>query len=612
MFDTLVTSIGGLRALANDPVAVIAELLLIGLSVNWCASVLHGTRGTRPLRGILTVLVVVTLLVNALASQFDWQRLALLYRYFVIGLAFVALVAFQPELRRAVIRAGDVRFLRRGTPQSRGIRALVQSARYLSRNRYGGLIALQRAVDLSGWAEKGTLLNANVSANMLNTIFFPNSPLHDLGVIIAGKRILAANCQFPLAESDEVESAVGSRHLAAVGMSYETDALVLIISEETGTISLADNGKLIRFMSLDDLADELTARLSGKPVKSNGKDKQQLPPLSYAWRLIRRLLVVLPLTLAIWLLANQASQTEIAGVDVQLVPRIKAPDRWVDIELPRQARFKVKFQGSARAIERLRGKTSDQPLSVDWELPDHYLAGSKLRTESALELLNNLPKIRRRGISVLEVEPQGIQFIVDELVTVAMGVTADTGDTQVVDERFIPDQVQVTLRKRHLDLLPENQWFVSLALEELLRGTGPEQTFAQRIPLPRRVGRFAAVNVEPSEVNVSLRVVGQRIRKSLSAIPVWLLVSPELQERYEVERLDPQEWLIEVEVEGEQSTVNSLQTQDILAYVPVSSDLLSLTPESRARVEFHAPVGITILSERTVQLRLLRRDERTP
>lgn len=110
MFDTFISSLGGLRSIVDDPIAVIVELLLIGLSVNWCAGVLHGTRGTRPLRGVLTVLVVVTLAVNVLATQFDWPRLALLYRYFVFGLAFVALIAFQPELRRAVIRAGDVRF----------------------------------------------------------------------------------------------------------------------------------------------------------------------------------------------------------------------------------------------------------------------------------------------------------------------------------------------------------------------------------------------------------------------------------------------------------------------------------------------------------------------
>ena len=115
-----------------------------------------------------------------------------------------------------------------------------------------------------------------------------------------------------------MDAAVGSRHLAAVGMSYETDALVLVVSEETGTISLADGGRLTRFLSLDDLADELSARLAGQTLQAGGKSGG-LPPLSHFWRFARRALVVVPLTLVIWVLANQASQTEIDGVDVELL-----------------------------------------------------------------------------------------------------------------------------------------------------------------------------------------------------------------------------------------------------------------------------------------------------
>ena len=117
MFDmTFIKSVGGLRALITDPAVVLVELLLIGLSVNWIAGVLQGTRGTRPLRGVLTVLVVAALVINVLAERFGWERLSLLYQYFLFGLAFIALVAFQPELRRAVIRAGDVRSSPRNAP----------------------------------------------------------------------------------------------------------------------------------------------------------------------------------------------------------------------------------------------------------------------------------------------------------------------------------------------------------------------------------------------------------------------------------------------------------------------------------------------------------------
>ena len=615
MFDTtFFKSIGGLRAISHDPLVVIVELVLIALSVNWCASVLHGTRGTRPLRGVLTVLVVAALVINVLAERSGWERLSLLYGYFLFGLAFIALVAFQPELRRAVIRAGDVRFLRRGTPQSRVIRALVQSARFLSRNRYGGLIAIQRAVDLNGWAEKGTILGAEVSANLLNTIFFPNSPLHDLGVIIAGKRILAANCQFPAAESDEVESPVGSRHLAAVGMSYESDALVLVVSEETGTISLADNGKLTRFLSLDDLADELTARLSGQ-VPKVGEDQRRLPPLRYAWRLIRRGLVVVPLTLVIWMVANQASQSEIDGVDVELALRLNVPGRVVDIEQPPQGRFKVKFQGTAQALERLRDRTANQPLRVDWELSERDAGGSRQRR--AIEVLSSLPAIERLRVAVVEVRPADLVFDVDELRTVTMGVAAATGDRQVTDERFEPSQVSVTMRKRHVDPqaggLPESQWLVVLPLEERLRWAAPGETISESVPVPDRIGGFPVVHKDPKDVHVSLQVGGQRIARRLSQIPVWVLVSPELLQDFAVERVDPQEWLIEVEVEGDASRVNALRPTDVRAFVALTSDLLASTPELRSEVRFDLPEGVSVVgNKRFVQLRLIRRTARKP
>jgi len=610
----LFKSIGGLRDIRSEPLVVLIELLLIGLSVNWCASVLQGTRGTRPLRGLLTVLVVVALVVNVLAERAGWERLSLLYGYFLIGLALIALVAFQPELRRAVIRAGDVRLLRRGTPQSRVIAALVQSARYLSRNRYGGLIALQRTVDLTPYAEKGTILNADISASLLNTIFFPNTALHDLGVIIAGNRILAANCQFPVAESDEVGAALGSRHLAAVGMSYETDALVLVVSEETGTISLADAGKLTRFLSLDELADELAARL-GVRTKDHGEKTKKLIPTDRIWRGLRRLAVVIPLTLVIWLAANQASLTDIDGVDVELSLRLNVPGSVVDIVQPSQGRFKVKFQGSFRAIERLRDRTLTQPLRLSWELSERELAGPRERR--VIDLINRLPEVERLRVSAVEARPEQLVFEADELRTVTMGVTAATGNIRVSDQRFEPAQVRITMRRRHLNPqaggLPESAWQVVLPLEERLRRAAAGELISEIVPVPNQVGGFPVVSREPREVRVWLRVAELQTLRRLSRLPVWVVVSPELLERYQIERVDPQEWLIDVEIEGDQTRIESLAASDVRAYVPVTSDMISSTPELSCEVRFDTPEGVRVVGKkRFVQLRLMRHEELVP
>ncbi|MGD8451843.1 MAG: diadenylate cyclase [Phycisphaerae bacterium] len=612
MFDTFFDSLGGLRAIASEPIPVMVELLLIGLSVNWCAGVLQGTRGTRPLRGVLTVLVVATLAVNIIAAQFGWPRLELLYRFFVLGLVFIALVAFQPELRRAVIRAGDVGFLRRGTRQSKVITALVKSARYLSKNRYGGLVAIQRAVDLSGWAEKGTLLNAEVSANLLNTIFFPNSPLHDLGVVIAGNRAVAANCQFPVAESDEVGTALGSRHLAALGMSYESDALVLVVSEETGTISLADNGKLTRFLSLDDLADELTARLSGVPVTSTPESKERRPLARRAWRVLRRLMVVVPLTLAIWIVANQWTQTESAPVAVQLDVRINDPQRIVDVAEPQGAIFQVTFRGAAREVDALRDYTTANPLRVDWVAEDYRLGANEVNQRSAVELINSLPKIRARGLSVADVSPGSLNFRVQELVTVSLPVSADTGTARVENLRIEPAEVQVTLRRGDLEELPPTDRVLVLPLSEQLSRAVPGQAITlPGVQVPERIRGKALVNRQPRQVDLSLHIVGQRATRRLSRVPVEYSAIPEMLDGYQVVRADPQEWLIEIEVAGDESVVNALQPRDVRAYVTITSDLLTPNPVLR-RVQFDVPDGVTVLGERSVQLHLVPREDHTP
>src|SRR4029077_4663735 len=124
-------------------------------------------------------------------------------------------------------------------------------------------VAVEREVGLGGIAENGTRLNADLSAPLLNTIFFPNTELHDLGVVVSQGKITFAGVQFPLAESGDLERELGSRHRAAVGLSQETDAIVLVVSEETGDVSIAERGALIRKLTPDGLRGlllELLAR----------------------------------------------------------------------------------------------------------------------------------------------------------------------------------------------------------------------------------------------------------------------------------------------------------------------------------------------------------------
>ena len=243
---------------------VAVELILVGMVVFWVIRFLQGTRGARMLKGIALVLMALYLLVTVVGNYFNLHELAFLYEKFLFFASFALAVVFQPELRRGLMRLGETRLFRGFTDEiTEDINQLVESAVFLSRRKIGGLVAIEREVGLGGTAENGTKINADLSADLLNTIFWPNSPLHDLGVVVSQGRIAYAGVQFPLAESGELERELGSRHRAAVGMSQESDAVVLVVSEETGDISIAESGKLIRKLTPEALRGLLSELLGG-------------------------------------------------------------------------------------------------------------------------------------------------------------------------------------------------------------------------------------------------------------------------------------------------------------------------------------------------------------
>ena len=269
MEDNLLNFSNFLRAVASYKWWVVAiELLLIGLVVYWVLRFLRGTRGARMLKGVAFVLISLYLIVRLVGTQFGLNRIEFLYRQFLIFASVATVVVFQPELRRALMRLGETRLFRSWSSQvDDEIDALVEAATFLSRRKIGALIAIEREIGLGGIAETGTRLNADLTAELLNTIFWPNSPLHDLGVIVSGGRVMYAGVQFPLAESGELEKELGSRHRAAVGMSQESDAVVVVVSEETGDVSIAERGQLIRKLTPEGLRD-LLGDLLGRSTDS--------------------------------------------------------------------------------------------------------------------------------------------------------------------------------------------------------------------------------------------------------------------------------------------------------------------------------------------------------
>ncbi len=258
---------------------VAIEMLLIGVVVYWVVRFLQGTRGAGLLKGIAFVLISIYLIVRLVAGAFRLERIEFLYGKFLLFASIATVVVFQPELRRALMRLGEARIFKRWSSElNEEIEALVESAVFLSRRKIGGLVAIERDVGLGGVAENGTKLNADISADLLNTIFWPNSPLHDLGVVVSQGRISYAGVQFPLAESGELEKELGSRHRAAVGMSQESDAVVLVVSEETGDVSIAERGTLLRKLTpeaLRGLLYELLTHSEPAPLSERMKPQRE-------------------------------------------------------------------------------------------------------------------------------------------------------------------------------------------------------------------------------------------------------------------------------------------------------------------------------------------------
>lgn len=227
---------------------------------------LRGTRGAGVVKGFAILLVLITLLTRVLGHNSDtFARLNFIYDRFLGLLAVLLIVVFQPELRQALIRLSSPAHFRATRSQHRVVTAIADAVLLLSKNQFGAIIAIERNVQLGGLLESGQILDAELSSRLLQNIFWPNSPLHDLGVVIRGDRILAAGVQFPLAEEGTLPANVGSRHRAAVGVTIESDCLCVVVSEETGKISIAEHGRIDFGIPRDEFATILAGRLQAKP-----------------------------------------------------------------------------------------------------------------------------------------------------------------------------------------------------------------------------------------------------------------------------------------------------------------------------------------------------------
>ncbi len=242
-----------------------AEILILAVAFYFILGAVRGTRGAGILKGIVFLFIVTFLGALFLAERFHLENIQRMLAWLLSGSTIAVIVLFAPEMRRGLSLLAQSRmlspFLR---SQSSGIiDELANAAVKLSKNRIGALVAIERDIGLGEYVEHGVRIDAALTSELLESLFYPGSALHDGAVIVQHDRVAAAGCLLPLTDDTSLSKSMGTRHRAAIGISEETDAVALVVSEETGRISVAVRGKLTGELtreSLEKVLSELYSR----------------------------------------------------------------------------------------------------------------------------------------------------------------------------------------------------------------------------------------------------------------------------------------------------------------------------------------------------------------
>ncbi|HEA47169.1 MAG TPA: TIGR00159 family protein [bacterium] len=247
----------------------VIDVFVVTILFYWLFLLVRGTRAVQALKGLLILLIVAFIAQGLGLTTFNFLVKGL---WQVLILAFIIL--FAPEIRRALAEVGQRRFFRGFLKEAKPgyLDQIIEAVDILSKKKKGALIALERETGLKTYIETGIRIDSEVSRELLSTIFLPNTPLHDGAVIIQGNRVAAAGCLLPFTRNPDVSKRIGMRHRAALGLSEETDAVVVIVSEETGKISLAVGGRLTRDLDGTTLS-KTVKNLLFHPVLKEGEKK---------------------------------------------------------------------------------------------------------------------------------------------------------------------------------------------------------------------------------------------------------------------------------------------------------------------------------------------------
>ncbi|HZF02501.1 MAG TPA: diadenylate cyclase CdaA [Methylomirabilota bacterium] len=241
----------------------VLEIFILAVAIYYTSRFLRGTRGWPVVIGFIVLLLVLAFAATVLNLPVLRWLLVGFAQFFAVAI----LIIFQPELRRLLAELGNLPLFASAHEQRESIEVIIQTCERLSEVKIGALIAIEQTIQLHDAVESGVPVDCEATPEMLETIFFPNNAIHDGGVIIKGDRIAYAACIFPLTTRQDLNKSLGTRHRAAIGLSEESDAVIIAVSEENGAISHAYKGQLVRGVTLEELRAFLTTVLV-QPAKT--------------------------------------------------------------------------------------------------------------------------------------------------------------------------------------------------------------------------------------------------------------------------------------------------------------------------------------------------------
>ncbi len=499
-------------------VAIFAALIYLVLRF------LRQTRGSNVLRGLLFLGVAGLITFLVLIRLMGLDRLSLLFETIAQSVVIALVIVFHPEIRRAIVHLGDSKvFARLFHKETKIVQRVSRAVENMSKVRMGALIVVERDASLQPIAESGTPLDAELTSMLLESLFYPKSALHDGAVIVRDDRIVAAACLLPLSQNPDVDKRLGTRHRAALGLAEETDALAIVVSEETGRISTTLGGKLSYDLTKDQLERQMEEALSAKKrrereARQQRRGKDVLRSLAEdPWRK----LMAAALALGLWFMLDQQiteshdveMRLGVIGIGEQLPQQIGLDELLVNVPTDKVApagfvnlntfedtpKVSLTFKGPKTSIESLKGDTLklsvklpnvewDKVDSADFTVADIQLTHRALQDGKVLVSMNP-PRAR---IKIVRVKTTTLQLTPD-LVELAFG-----GD----------ERLRARLRDDTFDFMPKTvELFGPARAHEELAARKSERPLRAQVTAPASARQLTApVVLQPAFAELGLRL----------------------------------------------------------------------------------------------------------